>query len=50
MQHPGQTPVYMKIQSEGIVFLLSRENWCEPDSRLLGSLRRMYGESGVVLK
>ena len=48
--HPGQVPVYVKIQNEGVVLLLSREHWCDADTELLAALRGWYGENAVVLR
>ena len=48
--HPGQVPVYVKIQEENMVLLLSREHWCDAGAEVLSALRGWYGESAVVLR
>ena len=48
--HPGEIPVYVKIQNEGIALLLSREFWCDGAPGLLQGFRAMFGNDGVVLR
>ena len=47
---PGDVPVYVKIQSEGIALLLERSYWCSPTEMLLGYFRENFGVENVVLK
>ncbi len=46
----GRVPVYVKIETEKIVLLLSREFWCDGGEPVLDALRGAYGQEGVVLK
>lgn len=48
--YPGSIPVYMKIQSEGIALLLSREHWCDASESVLEEFRALCGNDGVVLR
>ena len=48
--HPGDVPVYVKLQDEGIALLLTRENWCSADGPLLSAFRAKFGKDGVVIK
>ena len=50
VRYPGAMPVYMKIQSEGIALLLSREYWCEESEDALEELRSLFGSDGVVMR
>jgi len=48
--HPGDVPVYVKLQDEGIALLLTRDNWCCADGPLLSAFRAKFGKDGVVIK
>ena len=48
--YPGDVPVYMKIQDEGIALLLSRDSWCSAGEEMLTACRELYGEGGVVVR
>ena len=48
--HPGEIPVYVKIQNEGIALLLSREFWCDGSPGLIQGFQAMFGDKGVVLR
>ena len=47
---PGEVPVYVKLQDEGIALLLSQDFWCDPEENLLSGFRAAYGDGNVVLK
>jgi len=49
-RHPGEVPVYMKIQDEGIALLLSREYWCDGEEPVLEAFRALCGSEGVVIR
>ena len=49
-RHSGATPVYMKIQAEGIALLLSHEHWCDGGDAALQELRGLFGDDGVVVR
>lgn len=48
--YPGETPVYMKIEDEGIALLLSREHWCNGEMNVLEEFRAAFGSDHVVVK
>ena len=48
--HPGPVPVTVKIQDEGIAFLLDEGYWCDGGEELLSVFRSLFGAGGVVLK
>jgi hypothetical protein len=48
--YPGDVPVYVKLQDEGIALLLSRDSWCAAGSDMLTACRELYGEGGVVVR
>ena len=48
--HPGEVPVYQKLQDEGIVLLLSREFWCDGSPGLIQGFQAMFGDKGVVMR
>lgn len=48
--YPGKTPVYIKIEEEGISLLVGNEYWCEPKEWLLNQLVSTFGEDNVILK
>ncbi len=50
LSHPGDVPVYVKLQDEGISLLASRDKWCDATLPLLSALRGWLGEKAVVLK
>ena len=47
---PGDVPVYVKLQDEGISLLLSREYWCTPTDMLMNRFNFFFGRDYVVLK
>jgi len=49
-RHPGDVPVYMKIQDEGIALLLSRDHWCDGCEGVLEAFRALCGDEGVVVR
>ena len=48
--YPGDVPVYVKLQDEGIALLLSRDSWCSADGDMLQACRELYGDGGVVVR
>ena len=48
--HPGPVPVTVKIQDEGIAFLLDEGYWCDGGEELLSVFRSLFGAGGVVMK
>ena len=48
--HPGPVPITVKIQDEGIAFLLDEGYWCDGGEELLSVFRSLFGAGGVVLK
>ena len=48
--HPGPVPVTVKIQDEGIAFLLDESYWCDGSEELLSVFRSLFGACGVVMK
>ena len=48
--HPGPVPVTVKIQDEGIAFLLDESYWCDGGEELLSVFRSLFGAGGVVMK
>ncbi len=48
--HPGAVPVTVKIQDEGIAFLLDEGYWCDGGEELLSVFRSLFGAGGVVMK
>ncbi|MBQ7867991.1 MAG: DNA polymerase III subunit alpha [Clostridia bacterium] len=48
--YPGDVPVYVKIQDEGIALLLSRRYWSSASDNVLMHLRCKFGDNGVVLR
>ena len=48
--HPGPVPVTVKIQDEGIAFLLDESYWCDGSEELLSVFRSLFGAGGVVMK
>ena len=48
--HPGAVPVTVKIQDEGIAFLLDESYWCDGSEELLSVFRSLFGAGGVVMK
>jgi DNA polymerase III alpha subunit len=48
--YPGDVPVYVKLQDEGIALLLSRDSWCHAGGDMLAACRELYGEGGVVVR
>ena len=48
--HPGSVPVTVKIQDEGIAFLLDEGYWCDGGEELLSVFRSLFGAGGVVMK
>mgnify|MGYP003303040653 CR=1 FL=1 len=48
--YPGDVPVYVKLQDEGIALLLSRESWCSLQGDMLTACKELYGEGGVVVR
>ena len=48
--HPGSVPVTVKIQDEGIAFLLDEGYWCDGGEELLSIFRSLFGAGGVVMK
>ena len=47
---PGNVPVYVKIQSEGIALLMSHDYWVDASTDLLDAFCSLCNEDGVVLK
>ncbi len=48
--YPGDVPVTVKLEDEGIAFLLNKENWVSADDSLLAHFKQKYGDARVVLK
>jgi len=48
--YPGDVPVYVKLQDEGIALLLSRDSWCSTTDAMLEACRELYGDGGVVVR
>lgn len=48
--YPGDVPVYVKLQDEGIALLLSRDSWCSTAEEMLEACRELYGDGGVVVR
>ncbi len=50
LENRGKVPVYVKIQSEGIVLLMSRNFWCDGSEQIVKGFKARFGDEGVVLK
>ena len=49
-EYPGEVPVYLRIESEGITLLCPRDQWCSGEDVQLQVLQDLLGEENVVLK
>ncbi len=50
LENRGRVPVYVKIKSENIVLLMSRNFWCNGSDDLVRGFQARFGDEGVVLK
>lgn len=48
--YPGEVPVYVKLEKEGIALLLAREQWCDAGPEILDEFYNTFGEDHVVIK
>lgn len=48
--YPGEVPVYVKLEKEGIALLLAREQWCDAGPEILDEFYNTFGKDHVVIK